>query len=315
MNKWKEHMRYQSFPFGIYLLLLAVVVVFFASTQGSVSPSHLLNIARSATPLGIAAMGQTIVLICGGLDLSMGATISMVNLVAASVMNGNPEKMGQAIALSLALCLAVGFFNGIIITKFRMQPFLVTMAMSIVIQGGYYLYTQGIARGSIAREMRFISEGWVMGIPVAVLIWIGLWAALSVVLKKTVYGRKLYLTGANPAAARLSGFHGDGIIVSAYMLNAVLAGISGLMLSAYIGVASVDIGMDYTLNTVASSVVGGAAFTGGIGSLEGTFPGVLIMTILQSLMTILGISEAGKFICQGTVIAVMVAVNQRKAGK
>lgn len=87
------------------------------------------------------------------------------------------------------------------------------------------------------------------------------------------------------------------------------------MLSAYIGVASVDIGNDYTLDSIASSVIGGAAFTGGIGVLEGTFPGVMIFTILKSLMTILGISEAGKFICQGVIIAVMVAINQRKAAK
>ncbi len=315
MRGLKEKLRYQSFPFGIYGLLLVIILVFLGATQGNVSPAHLLNIARSAAPLGIAAMGQTIVLIAGGLDLSMGATISMVNLVAASVMNGSRENMLPAVAISLGLCLVVGFFNGFIITRFQMQPFLVTMAMGIIIQGCYYLYTQGIARGNIAREMRFISEGWVWGIPVAVMIWLALWLVLSVALKKTIYGRKLYLTGANPAASKLSGYQADRITISAYMMGALLAGVAGLMLSAYIGVASVDMGLDYTLNTVASSVIGGAAFTGGIGSLEGTFPGVLIITILQSLTTILGISEAGKFICQGAVIAVMVAINQRKASR
>ncbi len=315
MNQIKEKLRYQSFPLGIYLLLLATIAVFLGATQGSVSPSHLLNIARTAAPLGIAAMGQTIVLVAGGLDLSVGATMSMVNLIAASVMNGDVNRIAPAVAISLGLCLVIGLVNGIMITKFKMQPFLVTMAMGIIIQGGYYLYTQGIARGSIADEMRFISSGWIGDIPVAVIIWIVIWIFLSVILKKTIYGRKLYLTGANPSASRLSGFHADWITISAYVVCAFLAGLAGLMLSAYIGVASVDIGLDYTLNTVASSVIGGAAFTGGIGSLEGTFPGVLIMTILQSLMTILGISEAGKFICQGAVIAVMVAINQRKAGK
>ena len=315
MNQIREKVRYQSFPLGIYFLLMATIVVFVGATQGSVSPSHLLNIARTAAPLGIVAMGQTIVLVAGGLDLSVGATMSMVNLVAASVMNGDKSRIAPAVATALLLCLAIGLVNGIMVTKFKMQPFLVTMAMGIIIQGGYYLYTQGIARGSIADEMRFISGGWIGDIPVAVIIWVVIWILLSVVLKKTVYGRKLYLTGANPAASKLSGFHADRIIISAYIACALLAGLAGLMLSAYIGVASVDIGLDYTLNTVASSVIGGAAFTGGIGSLEGTFPGVLIMTILQSLMTILGISEAGKFICQGAVIAIMVAINQRKAGK
>ena len=131
-------------------------------------------------------------------------------------------------------------------------------------------------------------------------------------LHKTVYGKKLYLTGSSQQAAKLSGFQADKIVISAYMIASMLACVAGIMLSAYIGVGSVDIGNSYTLDSIASSVIGGVAFTGGIGSLEGTFPGVLIITILSSLMTILGISEAGKFICQGTIIAVMVAINQVK---
>jgi len=315
MKELRKRYRYSSFPFGIYGLLLVVILVFLTATQGNVSPTHLLNIARSAAPLGIAAMGQTVILLAGGLDLSLGSTISMVNLVMASMMNGGREHMAEAIVVSLALCLVIGFLNGFIIVKFQMQPFLVTMAMSVIIQGGYYLYTQGIARGSIAKEIRFLSEGWLGGIPIAVIIWVGIWIVISFVLHKTVYGRKLYMTGANPAASRLSGFHADRTIISAYVIGALLAGIAGIMLSAYIGVASVDIGTDYTLDSIASSVIGGAAFTGGVGSLEGTFPGVLILTILKSLMTILGISEAGKFICQGVVIAVMVALNQMRAAK
>lgn len=315
MNTLKNKLRYQSFPFGIYLLLAIIIAVFLGTTQGNVSPSHLLNIARSAAPLGIAAMGQTIVLVAGGLDLSMGATISMVNLVSASIMNGSSGNAAAGIGLSLFFCLLIGLANGIIITKFKMQPFLVTMAMSLIIQGCYYLYTKGIARGSISKDIRFISEGWIMGIPIAVMIWVGIWIIISLALHKTTYGHKLYLTGANPAASKLSGFHSDAMIISAYVAASLLAGIAGIMLSAYIGVASVDIGTDYTLDSIASSVIGGAAFTGGIGTLEGTFPGVLIITILKSLMTILGISEAGKFICQGVVIAVMVAINQTRASK
>lgn len=315
MKNLKNRFRYHTFPFGIYLLLGIIIVVFLGVTQGQVSPAHLLNIARSAAPLGIAAIGQTIVLIAGGLDLSIGATVSMVNLVMSSVMNGNPDQIVKAVTISLGLCVLIGLINGLIIVKFRMQPFLVTMAMSIIIQGGYYLYTQGIARGGIAREMRFLSEGWIGPVPIAVLIWVGFWVLLSFILHKTVFGHKLYLTGANQAASRLSGFRSDWIVIGAYVAGALLAGIAGIMLSAYIGVASVDIGTDYTLDSIASSVIGGAAFSGGIGTLEGTFPGVLILTILKSLMTIIGISEAGKFICQGLVIAVMVALNQMRANR
>lgn len=287
MSRMKKGEKYSSFPLGIYVLLLVMIIVFAISTQGSVSMTHLLNIARSAAPLGIVAVGQTMVLLVGGLDLSLGTCMSMTNLILASMMNGSSSRAPQAILISMLIC-------------------------ALVVQGGYYIYTQGIARGSIAEEIRFISEGWIGIIPVAVIIWCAFWLILSFVLHKTVYGKKLYLTGSSQQAAKLSGFQADKIVISVYMIASMLACVAGIMLSAYIGVGSVDIGNSYTLDSIASSVIGGVAFTGGIGSLEGTFPGVLIITILSSLMTILGISEAGKFICQGTIIAVMVAINQVK---
>lgn len=310
MQGLKQKVKYSSFPFGVYVLLIVIITVFLLSTNGKVSPSHLLNIARSAAPLGIVAMGQTIALLVGGIDLSVGATISMVNLVCASIMGGRTERIVPAVLVSLGLCVIIGFVNGIIITKFKMQPFLVTLAVSIIIEGGYYIYTQGIPSGNVPSSFRFIAEGWVGGIPVAVIIWGLFWLVLSVVLHKTVYGRKLYYTGANSLVAKMSGYRSDAIVVSAYVATSVLAGIAGLMLSAYIGVASMGIGTEYTLNSIAASVIGGAAFVGGIGTLEGTFPGVMIIVILQSLMTILGISDAGEYLSQGLVIAVMVAINQ-----
>ncbi len=315
MKRLKEKMRYNDFPFGVYLLLVAIVVVFLLSTNGTVSPTHLLSIAQSAAPLGLAAMGQVFALLVGGIDLSMGATVSMVNLVSASIMDGNDANIALAVSVSLSLCLLIGFVNGLIITKFKMQPFLVTMAMGIIVEGGYYIYTKGIARGSIASSFRFISEGWIGAIPIAVIIWFFMWFILSTLLRKTTYGKKLYLTGANSDAARLCGYRSNLYIISGYMFSSLLAGCAGLMLSAYIGVASVGIGTTYTLNSIAAAVIGGVAFTGGIGTIEGVFPGVMILVILQSLMTILGISNAGQYLSQGVVIAVMVALNQRKANK
>lgn len=315
MKKLRERMRYSSFPLGVYALLLLVIAAFFIATKGTISPTHLLNIVRQAAPLGIVAMGQTIVLLVGGLDLSVGATMSMVNLVAASIMMGSDGPMLPAIAVSLLLCLAIGLVNGFIISHFKMQPFLVTMAMQMIIEGGYYIYTKGIAKGSISPGFRFVSEGWIGLVPIAGIIWVVLWAVLSTVLHRTTYGRKLYITGGNQAASRLSGFRSEAIVISAYVICALLAGIAGLMLSAYIGTSSVGVGTAYTLDSIASSVIGGTSFAGGIGSLEGTFPGVLITVILQSMMTIVGISEAGKFIMQGVVIAVMVAINQMRRQK
>jgi ribose/xylose/arabinose/galactoside ABC-type transport system permease subunit len=144
---------------------------------------------------------------------------------------------------------------------------------------------------------------------------VAIWAVCAVFLRKTTLGRKIYTTGGNIQASWLSGIKTDRIVILTYVLCSLLAGISGLIISAFIGVASLSVGNDYTLNCIAATVIGGTAFTGGIGGLSGTFAGVLIMTFLQSLLTALNVPVSGEYISQGLVIAIMVAINQRRLFK
>lgn len=297
---------------GAYLLLAAVVTIFVLFSPEKVTFNQLLNILRQSAPLGIVALGQTIVLLVAGIDLSVGAVISLVNIVAASLMLGNNDNIFIAVFFSLILSIFVGFVNGLAIAKFRIPPFLVTLAMSQIILGAYMVYTKGSPKGSISPSFRFVADGWVGYFPVAVAIWIIIWLLLAFFVYRTIWGRQMFAAGGNPRTSRLSGIKVDGIIISVYILSALLAGIAGLMLSAYIGVAAVGTGDAYTLNSIAAAVMGGAAFTGGKGGLSGTFAGVLIMAFLNSFMTMLNVSDAGIFICQGLIIAAMVAINQRK---
>lgn len=310
-GKLRQKLKFNKFPFGVYLLLVAVIVVFFAATQGTISPAHLMNIVRQSAPLGVAAMGQTIVLLVGGIDLSVGATMSMVNLVAASVMGGSDAQILPALLI----------WHGAVSAGRPAQRLYHCDLQDAAVSGddGHVhdyrrrlLHLYEGCQGSIARAFALSpkdgsalcrlrrSSGWSSG-----------WCSP---LCCTI--RRMAIGCISRAAIRMRpdfpGFKSKEIVISAYVLCSLLAGIGGLLLSAYIGTASTGVGADYTLNSIASSVIGGTSFLGGIGSLEGTFPGVLITNILQSLMTIIGISEAGKFITQGIVIAVMVAINQRK---
>jgi ribose/xylose/arabinose/galactoside ABC-type transport system permease subunit len=269
---------------------------------------------RQTAPLGLVSIGQTLVLLMGGIDLSVGAVISLVNIVSAAIMAGSGENILAAVTLSLALALLVGLVNGLIIVKFDMPPFLVTMAMAAIVQGAFFIYTKGSPKGSIAGEFRFISDGWIAGIiPAALLGWVALWVICSLVLQKTSFGKRYYFTGANARAAHLSGIHTGRITVSAYVLCSLMAALAGLVVSAFIGVASSGVGAPYTTNSIAAAVIGGTSFAGGIGSLEGTFPGVLIISFLQSILTMLNVPEAGKNISQGLIIIIMVALNVRKS--
>lgn len=304
---------YSKFPYGVYVMMLVAIALFFLSARGRVSPSHLLNVLRQTAPLGIVAIGQTIVLLMGGIDLSVGAVISLVNILSTAFINGNPGNILPGVLASMAFCLLIGLVNGFIVARFQMPPFLITMAMATIIQGGYYVFTKGIPYGSLPDSFRVISEGWIGPIPVAGVIWLMVWFAFSFLLYKTPFGRRFYVTGGNPRTAYLSGMSSAWITISAYVLSALLAGIAGLILSAFVGVPSTGLGDAYTLNSIASSVIGGTSFAGGVGALEGTFPGVMIMVFLQSTLTILNFPEAGKSISQGLVIAVMVAINLRAA--
>lgn len=297
---------------GVFGLLLAVLAFSAALSPESFSASHLLNMVRQAAPLGIAAIAQTLVLLVAGIDLSVGATISLVNILAASMMMGQNGNIGMAVAVSLGVSCLIGLINGVLITRVRIPPFLVTLAMSMVIQGVYMVYSKGSPKGSIAPDFRYLSDGWLGPVPVSALIWIAVWALFAFLLYKTVWGRKVYATGGNPMTSLLSGIRTNRMIILMYTLCSLLAGAAGLLLSAYIGVASVGVGNTYTLNTVAAAVIGGTAFSGGKGGLAGTFAGVLIMILLQSLLTMLNVPEAGKFISQGLIIAIMAAINQRR---
>ncbi len=316
MKSYISNLKKSNFPFGIYLIMFISIAVYFIIMAGNADAKHFINVLRQNAPLGIAAIGQTIVLLIGGVDLSIGSTISITNIIACSVMVGDPSKILLTIIICFACALVIGLFNGLAISKIKMPAFLATMAMSIVIQGGYLLYTGGSPGGKIADDFRIISDGWVLNIvPIAFIIWIALWIIASVVLNKTVIGRKVFISGGNPTAGRLSGINTDGYIIGCYMTSAVLACVTGLLLSAYVGIASPGIGDSYTLATIASVVIGGTAFTGGKGSVEGTFAGVMIMVVLQTILSMLGVPSAGRQVIQGVIVLIILAINQNRLSR
>lgn len=304
-------MQKTKITLGIYALLILMVIIFIMVSPGPFSPHHLLNNFRQSAPLGIVAIGQTLVLLIGGIDLSVGAVISLTNVMAASMMMGNDANIGVTVLVTLLLSAFIGFMNGYTILKVKIPPFLVTLAMSLVIEGAYMVYTKGSPKGNIAQGFRIISDGWVGPLPIAGILWVVIWGIFALLLYRVTWGRKVYATGGNTQAAYLAGIKTPQIIIATYMFSSLLAGMAGLLISAYIGIASSGVGNIYTLNSIAATVIGGTTFAGGSGGLAGTFAGVLIMSLLQSMMTMMNIPEAGKYISQGVIIAVMVTINQR----
>ena len=291
----------------VVLFILVLLAARGIVSPRSLAPTNLLEILRQAAPLGLLAIGQTIALLIGGIDLSVSSLITLTNVIAARMMIGGDQTIPLTMVVVVAVALLVGAANGLLILFIRIPPIITTLAMGIILQGASYIYTKGAPIGNIAPGFRVIAEGHIVGLPWAMIVWAVLLALVWLLLKRMRYGRQLYATGANPQIARLSGIPHRWTIVSAYMLCSLFACFAGLMLSAYIGVASTSVGTNYDLSSIAATVIGGTTFAGGEGGMAGTVGGVLVLVLLNGLLTVLRISDAGKLMAQGAIIILMMA--------
>jgi ribose/xylose/arabinose/galactoside ABC-type transport system permease subunit len=293
-----------------YVVWAMLVLIFVFSTVASphfLTFRNMMNILRQGSLLGIVAIGQTIVLLSRGADLSESAVMTLSALVALNTLDGHNERIAEILLIAVGIGILVGFVNGLIVSKAKVPPFLLTLGTREVIYGVALVYTNGIPSGNLTPLFREImGQFMILGIPGQVIFWGSLSIIFWFVLKKTAYGRKLYATGANRRAARQSGIKTDRTIITAYIISGILAAIGGMILSARAGYADNFIGKGYELNAVAASVIGGTAFSGGKGGLFGTIGGVLLMVVLQNILNLLGVNPSFYLVINGLVIVVAV---------
>lgn len=293
---------------GVWWATAFLFVLGFVLEPATLSAGHLLNILQVAALLGVVAIGQTIVLLTGGLDLSVAGVITLVNILAAAIMLGSTDRILLGTVVCLGIGTAIGVANGLIVTKARITPLIATLAMNAVLFGSALLYTGGTPSGGIPPAFNVIGQGRVGGIPVAALIWLGLAVVVTLVTRRTTYGRRLFAVGANGRAAHLSGVRVDRVLISAYAASGFLAAVAGLIITAFVGLPSLGIGDKYMLASVAAVVVGGTALTGGIGGIPGTVAGTLFMTQIGSMSNVLRVGTGAQFFIQGAVIVAGTAL-------
>jgi ribose transport system permease protein len=288
---------------------IAVILLYLVS--GLISPgmfqvSQALNILQIAAFLGIVAIGQTLALLVGGIDLSVAGVVTMSNIVVTSLMVGRSDTLIPALAISLLLAAAVGFINGSLITLARVTPLVATLGTNSILFGAALVYTGGAPHGSISPEFAVCGQGHLFGLPVSTICWIAIGLAMAWITRQTTFGRRLYAVGANPTAARLMGVPINRILIATYVLSSVMACLGGLLLTSYIGSPSLGIGDQFLLTSVAAVVVGGTALSGGSGSILGTIGGAIFITELNSFTNIVRVSTGSRFVLQGAVIALSV---------
>jgi ribose/xylose/arabinose/galactoside ABC-type transport system permease subunit len=295
--------------------LLALLLTIFLASAHVFSPALLLDNVRQAAPLGVAVLGQALILMMGRLDLSVGAVASMANVLLCAEFDNRMDRLVPAVLLTLAAGAAVGLANGLLSTRLRIPAFLATLASSMIVSGLVIYATGGSPRGEAPAAFRVITEGWLFGVlPYAAMIWLALLAALTALVHFTMLGRKMILSGANVTAARFSGIPSDALIILSFVLSGALAAGAGVLLSAITGMASIGIGNGLTLDSIAAAVIGGALFSGGVFLPLGAAAGALILFFVQSLLYLLALPPAAKFVVQGSVILLALALaNFRKA--
>ncbi|MDE2858725.1 MAG: ABC transporter permease [Chloroflexota bacterium] len=287
--------------FGVYMALAVLLIAAVFLTPKLYEVNTIAVVMRQASQLGIVAIGQTMILLVAGLDLSVGGIFIMTSIVVADVTNGRDEMVLPAILISLGIGALIGAGNGILVTKRRVPPFVATLGMLVLVKGATQAYTKGVPGGFVPEIMGIVNQSWfVLSIPL--LLWLGLNAFFIFVLRRTAYGRKVYAVGSNTEAARLSGISVDAIRISVYILGSCLAVVSGVVLTGYVGYVDRFIGTGLELDSIAAAIVGGTAFVGGRGGLMGTIAGVLMIQILSTMAVLMGLDIEVQFIIKGLVI-------------
>ncbi len=298
-RRWR--MRKFIADFGVYIALAILLLAAAVLTPKLYSVDTIAVVMRQASQLGIVAIGQTLVLLVAGLDLSVGGIFIMTSVVVAEVGNGQNEMVIPAILTALGLGALVGLGNGLLVTKRRVPPFVATLGMLVLVKGATQAYTRGVPGGFVPDILGIVNQSWfVLSIPLA--LWLGLNAVFIFILRGTAYGRKVYAVGSNIEAARLSGLPVDAIRISVYILGSCFAVISGVVLTGYVLYVDRFIGSGLDLDSIAAAVVGGTAFIGGRGGLLGTIAGVLIIQILSTMAVLMGLDVEVQFIIKGLVI-------------
>jgi len=296
-------------PYALIALLLAVAAV---RSPGFVAPENLRQQLVLASYLGVIAAGQTLVILTGGIDLSVAWNLNLSAILLTQLTDrGSP---GWALAAALASAALVGLVNGCGVALLRIPSLVMTLGMNAVLAGFTLVYTNGSPQGDAPGFVRALAVGRVVGgVPYALLFWLLFGAAVVLLLRRTLYGRRLYAIGNNPAAAFLSGVPVRGTLVATYALCGLCAGIGGVLLTGYSAQSYLGMGDPFVLQSIAAVVIGGTSILGGAGGYGGTVAGAITVVLLQNALQIVGIRFAGQQILYGVIILAMLFVYGRSA--
>lgn len=300
---------------GVYFLLLIVIVVFAMLSDVFLSVNNIKNIGKQVSMIGICAVGISAVMLTGGIDISCGSIIALITVVGAWIMTNLGWSMWAAIAICLILGAALGCWNGVVITYFKLPPMIATLAMQTIARGIGFIITEGTPIYGLPEQIKSIAQGEILGLPVPILIMAVVFILGYWFLEKTYIGRRIYALGGNAEAARLSGINVDRITILVYTLSSLMSAVAGVVMLSRINSGQPNAAQAYEMNVIPAAVLGGISLNGGEGKILNVIAGVLIMGCLSTGMTIIGLNEYWQYIVKGAVLTITVAIDNAQKGK
>jgi ribose transport system permease protein len=320
LSRWSALRRWalaQRVLLIVYALIFALLAFAGILSPGFVQPANLSQQLVLASFLGVVAAGQTIVILTGGIDLSVSWTLNFAAVLLTRITDTGFTSPSAGLVLygcaaALLFGAVVGLFNGLGIAYLRIPPLVMTLGMNVFLQGAVLVYTNGTPQGAAPPLVQYLAVGRLFGVlPVAVLVWAFVAALVIVLLRGTVLGRHIYAVGNNRVAAYLSGVRPRRVLVAVYMISGLCAAFAGILLTGFSSQSYLGMGEAYVLASVAAVVIGGTSILGGSGGYAGTIAGAIIVVLLQSTLAIARVPEAGRNILYGLIILVMLFVYGR----
>ena len=313
-TKIKEHKKFfqrKSQVFLIYGFLLALMIVSGFMNQYFFTAGNFKNLVTTSLPYILAAFGQTLVIITGGIDLSIGSIVSVANVICAALMNQSFGGFMAGITTAIAAGIAVGAVNGILITKGMIQPIIVTLATQTAVSGAALAILNapgGTTNFNFAKAM----SGKFAGIPVPLLLLIIVTVCMWILLNKTRFGTSVYAIGGNEDAAYSTGINVGRRKIAVYIISGFLSALAGIFLASQMYSGDPRVGVNLTMTSITTVVVGGTALSGGKGGIIGTLSGVFILVIINNLLNLINVSSFYQYVLQGGILILAISIGSIK---
>lgn len=301
--------------YGVFFILVIEFLIFSLASKSFLTLGNILSVGRQMSFTGIAAIGMTLVMLTGGIDISVGSMLAMAGVLCAKLSADVGLPLWIAVVITLLIGALFGLINGAAVTRLHIPALIATLATQTILKGIAYLLTNAVPVKNLSSTYKFLGQGYIFGvIPVPLIITVALYVLAWWYLDKTYLGRRVYLSGGNEEAARLSGINTKWTITGTYVFSGVFAAIAGVLMAARLGSGQPSVGSGFEMDVITATVLGGISVNGGKGKVVNVFVGACIMGVLANGMTMLNINQYLQWIINGLVLLFAVTMsNLRKS--